>query len=322
MYEVQTDVEFTPEQINAFILPKVEQALGDELLPVLFDECVIGGGGGGATGTNNDQNIAGDNANGAGQANPLADGSIVGIATSPPDLAVPDADAVCTVTETKPNNSCTVAEGILTVYVPVDSALASFVDDSEERQALIDEIVSSTQDAIRDTMESSALNDGAVDESVETVTYSRDDPYQEPIVAFGTGEGENTSGNGIGPPIYIAISVGAVAVGATLLVVGAKMRGRQNEDKDDYDSDEDEEGENDENDVSGFHDNPTEIADRDGKRTYDMEPVSGEDWAAVGTTAAVLASTSDAAGKVEEAGAAADDAPGEVEGAGTGEEEE
>ena len=63
--------------------------------------------------------------------------------------------------------------------------------------------------------------------------------------------------------------------------------------------------------------NPTEIADRDGKRTYDMEPVSGEDWAAVGTTAAVLASASDAAGEVEEAGAA-----GDVEEAVPGEEEE
>ena len=319
MYEVQTDVEFTPGQINAFILPKVEQALGDELLPVLFDECVIGDRGGGATGTNDDQNTAGDNANGAGQANPLADGSIVGIATSPPDLAVPDADEVCTVTETRPDNHCAVVEGILTVYVPVDSALASFGDDSEERQALIDEIVIATQDAIRDTMESGALDDGAVDESVENVTYSRDGPYQEPIVAFGTGGGENTSGNGIGPPIYIAIAVGAVAVGVALLIVGAKMRSRQNEDKDDYDSDEDEDEEegNDDNDVTGFHDNPTEIADRDGKRTYDMEPVSGEDWAAVGTTAAVLASASDAAGEVEEAGAA-----GDVEEAVPGEEEE
>ena len=309
MYEVKSNVEFTPEQMNAFILPKVEQALGDELLPVLFDECVIGGGGGGAKGgateeTNNDQNTAGDNASGAGQANPLADGIIVGIITSPPDLAVPGADVVCTVTETNPNNSCTVVEGILTVYVPVDSALASFGDDSEERQALIDEIVSATQDAIRDTMESSALNDGAVDESVETITYSRDGPYQEPIVALGTGEGETTdSGNGIGPPIYIAIAVGAVAVGAALLIVGAKMRSRQNEDKGDYESDEDDEEGNGDNDVSGFHDNPTEIADRDGKRTYDMEPVSGEDWAAVGTTAAVLASASDAAGEVKEAGA-------------------
>ena len=291
-------MEFTPGQMNAFILPKVEQALGDGLLPVLFDECVIGGGGG-AIGRNSNQDT-GDN---GGQSNPLADGSIVGITTSPPDLAVPDADAVCTVTETIPDNSCKVVEGILTVYVPMDSALASFGDDSEEKQALIDKIVSATQDAIRDTMESGALNDGAVDESVETVTYSRDGPYQEPVVALGTVEGENTArGNGGGFPVYIAIAGGAVAVGAALLIVGAKMRSCQNEDKDDYDSDEDEEEAND-GDVSGFHDNPTEVADRGGKRTWDMEPVSGEDWAAVGTTAAVLASAPDAADKVGEEGA-------------------
>ena len=297
-------MEFTPGQMNAFILPKVEQALGDELPPVLFDECVNGGGDGGAIGRNSDQD-AGDN---GGQFNPLADGSIVGITTSPPDLAVPDADAVCTVTETGPDNSCTMVEGILTVYVPMDSALASFGDDSEEKQALIDKIVSATQDAIRDTMESGALNDGAVDESVEAVTYSRDGPYQEPIVALGTGEGENTArGNGGGFPVYIAIAGGAVAVGAALLIVGAKMRSRQNEDKDDYDSDEDEEGANDENDISGFHDNPTEVVERGGKRTWDMEPVAGKDWAAVGTTAAVLASAPDAADEVGEEG------PGEEE---------
>ena len=297
VYEVETDMQFTPGQMNTFILPKVEQALGDELLPVLFDECVIGGGGGGAIGRNSDQDT-GDNTNGAGQSNPLADGSIVGITTSPPDLAVADAEAVCTATETESDNSCAVVEGILTVYVPMDSALASFGDDSEEKQALIDEIVSATQDVIRDTMESGALNDGVVDESVETVTYSRDGPYQEPIVALGTGEGENTArANGGGFPIYIAIAGGAVAVGAALLIVGAKMRSRQNEDKDDYDdSDEsDEEGANDDNDMSGFHDNPTEVAERGGKRTWDMEPVAGEDWAAVGTTAAVLASAPDAA---------------------------
>ena len=289
-------MEFTPGQMNTFVLPKVEQALGDELLPAMFDECAVGGGGsGGAMGRNNGKGEEKD------QTGALNDGSIVGITTSPPDMAISDTNAVCTATETGPDNSCTVVEGVLTVYVPMDSALASFGDDSEEKQELIDEIVTAVQDAIQETMESGVLNGGAVDESVETVTYSRDGRYQEPIVALDTGEGENTArGNGGGFPIYIAIAGGTVAVGAALLIVGAKMRSRQNEDKDDYDSEEDEEEAN-SNDVSGFHDNPTEVADRGGKRTYDMEPVSGEDWGAVGTTAAVLASASDAAGEVEEA---------------------
>ena len=299
VYEVETDVEFTPGQMNAFILPKVEQALGDELLPALFDECVVGGGSGGGAGAMGRNNDAVDEND---QSSPLNDGSIVGITTSPPDMAISDADAICTVTETSPDNSCTLVEGILTVYAPMDSALASFGDDSEEKQAIIDEIVSAMQDAIRETMASGALNDGTVDESVETVTYSRDGPYQEPIVALGTGEGENTArGNGGGFPIYIAIAGGAVAVGAALLIVGAKMRSRQNEDKENYDSSDEDDEEANDNDVSGFHDNPTEVADRGGKRTWDMEPVTGEDWAAVGTTAAVLASASDApAGVAEE----------------------
>ena len=123
-----------------------------------------------------------------------------------------------------------------------------------------------------------------------------------------------------------------MAVGAALLIVGAKMRSRQNEDKEEYDSDEEEDGEvddadDDENDVSGFHDNPTEVAERGGSHMYDMNPVvapapvdvpgadgpdasepmveGGGDWAAVGATAAVLASASDA-------DAAADDAGGRV----------
>ena len=83
--------------------------------------------------------------------------------------------------------------------------------------------------------------------------------------------------------------------------------------------------EDDENDVSGFHDNPTEVAERGGSHMYDMNPVvapapvdvpgadgpdasepmveGGGDWAAVGATAAVLASASDADA------AAADDGP-------------
>ena len=167
------------------------------------------------------------------------------------------------------------------------------------------------------------------------MTYVRDGPYRDPIVALGTGEGgEDGSGGANGLPIYVAIAGGAVAVGAALLIVGAKMRSRQNEDKEDYDSDEDgddgddgEVDEDDENDVSGFHDNPTEVAERGGSHMYDMNPVvapapvdvpsadgpdtnepvveGGGDWAAVGATAAVLASASDA-------DAAADDAGGRV----------
>ena len=84
-----------------------------------------------------------------------------------------------------------------------------------------------------------------------------------------------------------------MVVGAVLAIVGAKMRRRQDEDEDDYGSDEDDEDDGSDHDISGFHDNPTEIADRDGKRTYDMGHVTGDDWAAVGTTAAVLVSASD-----------------------------
>ena len=46
VYEVETNTELTPGQMNVFVLPKVEQVLGNELLPVLFDECAVGDGGG------------------------------------------------------------------------------------------------------------------------------------------------------------------------------------------------------------------------------------------------------------------------------------
>ena len=190
------------------------------------------------------------------------------------------------------------------------------------------------RDGSRQYIAGGSLNDGAVDETVDTVTYARDGPYRDPIVALGTGDGEggDPSGASSGMPIYVGIAGGAVAVGAALLIVGAKMRSRQNEDKEEYDSDEDDEDgevdEDDENDVSGFHDNPTEVAERGGSHMYDMNPVGapapvdvpsadgpdtnepmvvegGGDWAAVGATAAVLASASDA-------DAAADDAAGRV----------
>jgi len=251
----------------------VEQALGDQLLPVLFDECA---------------------ADGRRQpSSPLSDSSIVGITTSPPDLAVSDAVAECTVTPARPGRGCTVVEGILTVYVPLDSALASFGDASEEREALLDEVVGAAQDAVRRTMDGGALDGGAAEESVTAVAYRRDGPLLDPVVALSAGGGgEASAGGGDGDlPLYIAIAGGAVAVGAVLLIVGARMRNRQEEDKGVDDSD-DSDSEYDENDVSAFHDNPTEVAERGGKSTYDMDPMIGEDqdWAAAGATAAILAS--------------------------------
>ena len=349
MYEVETTVAYTAGEMNDGVVAKVEEAMGEALLPLLFDECAegVGGeggyGGGAETGTGGGKIAVGGGAGGADAAigagdntgggsqnqspNPLADRSIVGITTAPPDRAVTDADDTCTTTQTRPNNSCTVIEGILTIYVPPasTSTLAPFGDDGAAHQQRIEDLVAAAQDAIRSTMESGSLNDGAVDETIDTVTYARDGPYRDPIVALGTGDGENGNGdpNGAnsGLPIYVAVAGGAVAVGAALLIVGAKMRSKQNDDKEIYDSDEDDddgegEEEDDENDVSGFHDNPTEVAERGGSRMYDMNPVvapapvdvpgadapdteeqmmEGDgDWAAVGATAAVLASASDA----------------------------
>jgi len=356
VYEVETTVEYGAEEMNDAVVSKVEEALGDALLPVLFDECAVGedggaegasgegatsgggeiAGGGGADGGDATSGTGDNTGSGSGgqTTDPLlaSDGSIVGMTTSPPDLAVTGADATCTTTFIQPGNSCTVVEGVLTIYVPATtSTLAPFGDDGVANQQRIDAAVAAAQDAIRSAMEGGSLNDGAVDPTVDTVTYARDGPYRDPIVALGTGDGEGGDPNGAngGLPIYVAIAGGAVAVGAALLIVGAKMRSRQNEDKEDYDSDEEEDDgevdEDDENDVSGFHDNPTEVAERGGSHMYDMNPVvapapvdvpgadgpdasepmveGGGDWAAVGATAAVLASASDADA------AAADDGP-------------
>ena len=276
--------------------------------------------------------MTGEDTGGAGQSNPLADPGIVGITPSPPDLAVTGAGATCTATQTRPGNSCAVVDGVLTIYVPpTTSPLAPFGDGGVANQQRIDAAVAAARDAIRSAMEGGTLNDGTVDPTVDTVTYVRDGPYRDPIVALGTGEGGEDGGGGAnGLPIYVAIAGGAVAVGAALLIVGAKMRSRQNEDKEDYDSDEDDAGgdvddADDENDVSGFHDNPTEVAERGGSHMYDMNPVGpalapvdvpsadgpdtsapmvegGGDWAAVGATAAVLASASDADAAADDAG--------------------
>jgi len=326
VYEVETAVEYSAGEMNGEILPQVEQALGDGLLPLMFDECAVSGGasgrnggsstketaGGGATASGEGVTGTGDNA-GSGRSNPLTDGRIVGITTSPPDLAVTDADAICTTTQTRPGTSCTVVEGTLTIYAPTESTQTPSGDGSQEQEEQIDVLIGAVQDAIQEVMDSGMLNDGAVDESIETVAYGRDGPYREPIVALGSGGGESgTRGDtGIGFPVYIAIAGGAAAVAVALFIVGAKMRSRQNEDKDYYDSGDDEGFDGDENDVSGFHDNPTEVAERGGKSMYDMSPVAasaddanidgqinalikGGDWAAVGTTAVVLASAPDA----------------------------
>ena len=283
VYEVETNAAYSPGQMNAFVLPKVEQALGNELLPVLFDECVVGDGSDDAM----TRKLA------LGRSNPLTEGSIVGISNSPPDLAVSsDDDVACTATQTKPGNSCTVVEGRLTVYVPTDtSALASFGEDSEEKEALMDEIVSSVQDTIQETMESGELNEGFADESVETVTYSRDGRYQERVVALGTtGENENATSGADGAdgdlPIYVIVIISTVAFGAVVMIVGTKVHERRKQDdreegygsgESDDEEEEEEEEHDDEHDVSGFFDNPTEVAERGGKSMYDMNLVAGGD---------------------------------------------
>ena len=310
VYEVETNADYSDEDMNSNILPKVEQAIGDGILPLFFAECAPDDGGD----VSAFLSFVGEN--------------IMGIAASPPDLAISDKTASCSVLQPQLGNSCTVVEGIMTVYVPPKDAGMSETDAGV--------IIMATQDAIRQVMESGTLDDGAIHDSIESVSYGQDGTYQkEPTVILGTDKNDPNEGGGGGSLAYIAFAGAAVVVGAVLAIVGAKTRRRQDEDEDDYESDEDEEEGNDENDVSGFHDNPTEVADRDGKRTYDMEPVTGEDWAAVGTTAAVLASASDAPDEVEETGAAddaageakdaagaGDDAPDEVEEAGAGEEEE
>ena len=212
--------------------------------------------------------------------------------TSPRDLAVSSDDgAVCTAIQTSLGNSCTVVEGFVTVYVPMDSALASFGEDSVEKEALMDEIVSSVQDAIRETMESGSLNGGGADESVQRVAYSRDGSYRKsPVVALGTdGENENTTSGGVDGdfPIYAIVIISLVAVGAVVLIVGTKVHNHRKNEEGDYESDDsgDEEEEEDDDeehpDVSGFHDNPTEVAERGGKSMYDMNPVAEDDLSAI-----------------------------------------
>ena len=278
VYEVETNAEFPPGQMNVFVLPKVEEALGNDLLPVLFAECAAGGK------DAMTRKLAFDDSN------PLTEGSIVGMSNSPPDLVVSlDDGAVCTATQTRPGNSCTVVQGVITVYAPTDSALASFGDDSEEKEALMDEIVSSVQDTIRDAMESGSLNEGGAGESIQRVTYSRDGSYRKPVVALGTdGNNENTTSGADGDlPIYVIVIISAVAVGAVALIVGTKIHNHRKNEEEDYESaesdNEEEEKEDDEenHDVSGFHDNPTEVAERGGKSMYDMNLVAEDDLSAI-----------------------------------------
>lgn len=281
VYEVETNAEFTPGQMNAFVLPKVEEALGNDLLPVMFDECAASGK------DAMTRKLAFEDST------PLTEGSIVGISNSPPDLVVPSDDgAVCTATRTRPENSCTVVQGLVTVYAPTDSALKSFGDDSEEKEALMDEIVSSVQDIIRDTMESGSLNEGGADESIQRVTYSRDGSHRKSVVALGTaGDSENTTRGADGDlPIYVIVIISAVAVGAVALIVGTKLHSHhKNEEEEDAnesdesgDEEEDDNNENDDqHDVSGFRDNPTEVAERGGKTMYDMNLVAEDDLSAI-----------------------------------------
>ena len=280
VYEVEANTEFPPGQMNVFVLPKVEEALGNDLLPVLFDECAAGGK------DAMTRKLAFDDSN------PLTEGSIVGMSNSPPDLVVSSDDgAVCTATQTRPGNSCTVVQGVLTVYAPTDSALASFGDNSEEKEALVDEIVSSVQDAIRETMESGSLDGGGAGESIQRVTYSRDGSYRKsPVVALGTaGENENTTRGGAdgGLPIFAIVIISLVAVGAVVLIVGTKVHNHRKNEEGNYQSngsgDEEEEKDDDEEhpDVSGFHDNPTEVAERGGKSMYDMNLVAEDELSAI-----------------------------------------
>ena len=248
VYEVETNVEYSDEEMNNDILPKVEQAIGDGLLPILFDEC------------------APDSAIPA--SNSPTDGSIMGITTAPPDLVITDSIASCSVTTTQPGNSCTVIEGILTIYVPPTNGNMT--------QQKSDALIMATQDAVREVMESGALNDGVVDESIDSVTYGKDGRYKEPVVMLGTDKSNSDEGGG-GFPAVIAMAGGVAVIAAGLAIVGAKMRNRKDDDeKESIDKDDDGCSEN---DVSGFLDNATEIDERGGKSAYDLNPVAGGEWA-------------------------------------------
>ena len=245
VYEVETNVEYSAEEMNSDVLPKVEQAIGDGLLPILFDEC------------------APDSAIATSMPSAPTDGSIMGITTAPPDLVITDSIASCSVTKTQPGNSCTVIEGILTIYAPPTNGTMT----QQESDALI----KATQDAVREVMESGVLNDGAIDESIDSVTYGKDGRYKEPVVMLGTDKSNSDEGGG-GFPAVIAMAGGVAVIAAGLAIVGAKMRKQKDDDEEKSDIEDDD-------DALGFHDNPTEIADRGGKSAYDLNPVAGGNWA-------------------------------------------
>ena len=249
VYEVETNVDYSSEEMNSEVLPKVEQAIGDGLLPIMFDECAA------------DIAIPASNS--------PTDGCIMGITTAPPDRAITDSIASCSVTKTQPGNSCTVIEGILTIYVPPTNGTMT----KQERDALI----MATQDSVREVMESGVLNDGAIDESIDSVTYGKDGRYKEPVVMLGTDKSNSDEGGG-GFPAVIAMAGGVAVIAAGLAIVGAKMRKQKDDDEEKSDIEDDDDG-------SGFHDNPTEIAERGGKSAYDLNPVAGGEWASNGERA-------------------------------------
>lgn len=248
VYEVETNVDYSAEEMNSDVLPKIEQAIGDGLLPILFDEC------------------APDNAIPA--SNAPTDGSIMGITTAPPDLAIADSTASCSVAKTQPGNDCTVIEGILTIYVPQMGNNGTKQDN--------DALIMATQDAVREVMDSGVLDDGVVDDSIDCVTYGRDGRYKEPVVMLGTDK-SNPDESGGGFPAVIAMAGSVVVIAAVLAIVGAKLRNRKDDD-DEESSYYGKDGSCNDDDVSGFLDNATEIAERGRKTAYDLNPVAGGVW--------------------------------------------
>ena len=74
----------------------------------------------------------------------------------------------------------------MTVYVPQKDTDISETDN--------DVIIMATQDAIREVIESGMLDDGTIHESIESVSYGKDGPYQEPTVTLGTDKNEPNEG--------------------------------------------------------------------------------------------------------------------------------
>jgi len=214
-YEVETNSQYSAEEMNEIVIPNVETKLNERMLPSLFaNECLPFAGMSTDRGRGIDTSVG--NGNGL-------DGKVVGITSDPPDMTItnPNNGSVlepCSAAiPLRPGASCARVVGSLTLYVPSDS----------EHSNQSDDIVSATQNVIRGVMDSGSLNNGEASAAVERVAYASDEQYLSPLEvgAISTGDDGGESRGGL--PYYIAAACGAIALGGVLLILGITRRARR-----------------------------------------------------------------------------------------------